>query len=246
MSIMAIVEEALSLWPKPMALERGIRVPTHCLYPSNSAVPAVISQRGEFFRVDDDGAALDEIAQAIHTEQALQSSMRGLVRRSGCTLTRSGAIMSPAVRQSELVAAIVLVANTSQEVAEHLLSVARPPRKDFRKAIEEILNQKFKDRWSRNERIAGASNKMHGFDYVVRISEGRQLALDFVVPDASSVNSAVVAHLDVKLKNVPNLEQRIVYDDSQSWNASDIELLKAGARPIPFSAFLQSLERFAA
>jgi len=67
-----------------------------------------------------------------------------------------------------------------------------------------------------------------------------------VVPDASSVNSAVVAHIDLKMKHLPDVEQRIIYDDSQPWRAEDIQLLKAGARPVPISSLRQSLERLAA
>ncbi|MFM9940907.1 MAG: hypothetical protein ACKVP7_15595 [Hyphomicrobiaceae bacterium] len=227
-------------------VERGVRVSTHCLYPSNSSVMVTVVQWGDFYRVDDAGAALDEVSQSIQTEQNLKSMMRGIVKRRGCDLTDRGEIISPMVSYSDLRAAIVLVANASKTAAEYLLANARPPRRDFKKAIEDILNLKFKDKWSRNGKIAGASTKEHGFDYVVNISGGRQLALDFVMPDANSVNSAVVAHLDVRMKNAPNLEQRIVYDDMQPWRSSDIELLKAGARPVPFSSLRQSLEKLAA
>ncbi len=246
MSILAAVESALGRWPSPVVADRGVRVATHCLYPSNSAVAVTITQRGDLFRVDDDGAALDEVAQAVRTEQPLKNLMKGIVKHRGCTLTERGEIISPSVGVRELEAAIVQVANASKAVAEHLLASARPPRRDLKKAIEELLDLKFKDKWSRNAKIAGVSSKEHGFDYVIHIGGGRQLAMDFVVPDASSVNSAVVAHLDVNMKKVANLEQRIVYDDTQIWRASDIELLKAGARPVPFSSLKQTLERLAA
>lgn len=247
MSTLANVASALGNWPQLRSIDRGVRVSTHCLYPSNSTVSVVISQRGtNSFRVDDDAQALDEVAQAVMTKQALPKLMRGIVRHRGCELTERGEILSPSVTSCELRAAVILVANASQAAAEHLLGSIRAPRKDMRRVIEELLDRKFKDAWKRDGRIAGASNKEHGFDYVVQMSGGRQLALDFVVPDPSSVNSAVVAHMDVGQKKFAHLEQRIVYDDSQSWRAEDIQLLKAGARPVPISSLAQSLERLAA
>jgi hypothetical protein len=246
MSILATLETALCSRPNLLVVERGVRVATHCLYPSNSAVAVTVTQRGDMFRIDDNGAALDEVSQALHTTQSLRNLMKGIVKHRGCTLTDRGEIMSPLVRMSDLKAAIVLVANTSKAVAEHLLATARPPRRDLKKAIEEILDRRFKDKWSRDVKIVGASNKQHGFDYVINIGGGRQLAMDFVVPDASSVNSAVVSHLDVKMKRSSDLEQRIIYDDTQIWKASDIEILKAGARPIPLSTLSHALERLAA
>lgn len=198
------------------------------------------------YRVDDDAQALDEVSQCVVTKQVLPKLMRGVVRHRGCELTERGEIMSPNVKLEELRAAIILVANASKAAAEHLVSSVRPPRKDMRRVIEEMLDIKFKDRWRRDGKIAGASNKEHGFDYVVNMPGGRQLVLDFVVPDPSSVNSAVVAHMDVGQKKHPDLEQRIVYDDTQLWRSEDIQLLKVGARPVPISALGQSLERLAA
>ncbi len=241
------IKDALGNWAELREIDRGVRVSTHCLYPSNTTVSVVVTQRGEDrFRVDDDGQAFDELSQVLVTDQKLPKLIRGIVRHRGCELTECGQIISPVVSSQELRGAVILLANASKAAAEHLVGTVRPPRKDLRHIIEAMLELKFKDRWRRDGRLVGASNKEHGFDYLINISHGRQLALDFVVPDSSSVNSAVVAHLDVGHKNNPDLEQRIVYDDSRPWRAEDIQLLKAGARPVPLSALAQSLERLAA
>lgn len=247
MNILAAVEQALGTWPELRQVDRGVRIHTHCLYPSNSTVALIVSQRGEdLFRVDDDAQVLDEVSQTLVTKQALPKLLRAIVKHRGCELTQRGEIISPQVSGAELRAAVILVANASKAAAEHLVGTIRPPRRDMRRVIEELLDRKFKDKWKRDVRISGASNKEHGFDYVIHIPGGRQLALDFVVPDPSSVNSAVVAHLDVSLKKATDLEQRIVYDDAQPWRAEDIQLLKVGARPVPISTLAQSLERLAA
>src|SRR4051812_25059667 len=80
----------------------------------------------------------------------------------------------------------------------YLLGRYHPPRRNLRRALEQILDQEFHSRWKRDGRILGASNKIHRIDYVVEIGRDRQLLLDMVVPEASSINAAVVAHLDVK------------------------------------------------
>jgi hypothetical protein len=246
MSVLTSVELALSRWPQPSPTERGVRVTTHCLYPSNSAVAVIVSSRGEQHCVDDDAATLDLVAQSVHTDKPLKSLMRGIVKHYGCLLTERGEIMSPLVGPCELEGAIVVVANASRAAAQHLLSSIRPPRRDLRANIEELLNLKFKDRWLRNGRLTGASNKEHGFDYLINMPGGRQLAMDFVVPEASSINSAVVAHLDLRNRHSTDIEQRIIYDDTKPWQSSDIELLKAGARPVPLSSLRQALERVSA
>jgi hypothetical protein len=67
-----------------------------------------------------------------------------------------------------------------------------------------------------------------------------------VSPEASSINAAVVAHLDVKQANVPNVVRRIVYDDEEKWKAEDLSLLSVGAPVVPFSRAREVLKRVAA
>jgi hypothetical protein len=227
--------------------ERGLRVSTHCLYPSNTTVTVTVTSRGDGqYRVDDDAQAIGEVSQTIYTTQDLKKLMKRTVHRFGCEITDQGQIVSPIVAALELKAALVIVANASKAAAEHLLSNVRPPRRDMKKSIEELLERKFKNQWLRDGKIVGASNKPHGFDYIVRLANGRQFVFDFVVPDASSVNSAVVAHLDVKQKQDPTVEQRIIYDESQAWQAEDLQLLKVGARPATLSSLEQLLDKLAA
>jgi hypothetical protein len=109
-----------------------------------------------------------------------------------------------------------------------------------------MLEIRFPKHVVRNAVIVGASNKPHRFDSMVRLSGEKQLILDAVTREASSINAALVAHLDVRNANLPNVEQRIIYDDTENWTAADLALLKIGAPPVPFSRASQVLERLAA
>lgn len=244
MSTLIEVKAALGKWPSPIMTERGIRVPTHCLYPSNSVVSVVVHGSAGGFHVDDDGAALDELAQSINTNQDVIRSMTKVVRYYGLAVSQQGAIMSRVVQKCELETAVILVANASKAAEEHILNNVNAPRRNLKSVIENILNLKFTNRWNANARLTGASNKSHMFDYLVNLNGGRQLVLDIVTPESTSINAAVVAHLDVSNAGI-NVEQRIVYDDSVVWRASDIALMRVGARPVPFSSFQNSLDKLA-
>ena len=72
------------------------------------------------------------------------------------------------------------------------------------------------------------------------------MVLDVVSREASSINAALVAHLDIKNANIRSIEQRIIYDDEDKWSSADLNLLRIGAIPIPFSQAASVFERLAA
>ena len=141
---------------------------------------------------------------------------------------------------------ISIVANASQQAAEHLVAHVRPKRKDFRVQLHKLIHNKFGASVvdKPKARLVGASNKSHLLDYLIDLGDDRRLAIDAVTPDPSSINAAIVAHMDIRHANIPKLEQRIVYDDVDDWKSSDIALLAVGSRPVQFSHIEPVLERF--
>jgi len=246
MSTLETVKAALHKWPEPRISDRGISVPTHCLYPSNSVVKVVVEGGEDQFVVDDNAGSLEELEEVKIAPKNAARLIIGVARSLGLEVSTAGAIYSRRVPWSELEATIVLVANASKSAAEHLLDTVKPPKRNLRLVVERLLEKEFKSRWTRDSKIVGASNKQHKFDYVVQLKNDRQLLLDVVVPDSNSINSAVVAHLDVRHGNSENVEQRIVYDDQQVWSSADLKLLKVGARTVPLSSLEQTLDRLAA
>jgi hypothetical protein len=87
----------------------------------------------------------------------------------------------------------------------------------------------------REEILVGKSNKAHKFENLIHLPNGRRLIVDPVIQDMSSINARVVANLDVRAADYPDLEQRIVYDDEEDWKTENLNLLQVGATVIPFS-----------
>jgi hypothetical protein len=248
MTQLVTVTGCITGWPQAREEDGRVFVPTHCLYPSNGVVVVVVEGGVAQFRVHDDAGALDELESAGGRVSSTFNVMRSVIRRQGLEVADSGAIISPFVSADELAATITLVANASKEVAHRLIDSMRPPpRRDFRAELERLLKRQFGIiPLRRHAAVIGSSNKQHRFDYAVQIGEQRQLLLDAVMPESTSINAAVVAHLDVKQAKLPNVIQRIVYDDGEMWSAADLNLLQVGAPAVAFSQASEVLKRIAA
>ncbi len=71
----------------------------------------------------------------------------------------------------------------------------------------------------------------------------RRLLIDTVVPESASINAKAVSHIDVGRNEDLDLTQRIVFDDQDHWDASDLNLLQMAAQTVPISRFSGSLDR---
>jgi hypothetical protein len=247
MNLIEQVRTALASWPEPEQLASGgIIVPTHCLYPSNSVVNVKVEGGVDNFFVHDRGGAIEEMESTCATASSFARLIFHIAKPYGLSVSDDGTIYATEVGMDELASMIALIANASKESAQYLIERYRPPHREMRDAVELILDMGYRNRWKRDLKIIGASDKPHKFDYVVSLSNDRQLLLDAVLPDASSINAAIVAHLDVKQSEDKNLDQRIVYDDTAKWSAADLSLLRVGARPVPVRNLKEALERLAA
>ena len=225
-------------------IEDGLRIITHCLLPSNSAVAVVVRGQGASYVVSDDGAAMHEIGGNIGPMTDRQ--IKALVKGQGLKVS-NGAICSPLVAPEAVPAAILLVANASKEVADWGLEHLRfRMRRNFKQELAEILARHFNDNLKNDAPVLGASNKSHRFSHVIYLPDDVRLLIDPVVNDASSINARVVANLDVKMVADRKVRQLIVYDDQLQWPTSDLKLLEVGARTVPFSRAEPEIERLAA
>ena len=149
--------------------------------------------------------------------------------------------------ERKLPSAISEVVEVSKTAADILLRHFRVAEADdFRRTIDRTLERRFSRDLRKKAHLVGASNKEHTFDYLIHLKDDRSLVIDTVVPDASSVNAALVSHLDLKNAHRPGISQAIVYDDTKEWRSSDLALLNIASPPIAFSRFNQQLERIAA
>jgi len=213
----------------------SVRVSTHVLYPSNGTVTVTVRGGEREFCVFDDGAAVSEMISAGLRGPIPDRMLRNRVCNRGLEVSK-GVIRCPTIPVEGIPAAILLVANASRDVAEW--AIERLPFRvvrNFRDDLAVLLDRYFHDALTKDIPIVGASNKPHKFSYVARMPGERTIIVDPVSNEPASINSRVVAHLDIRNAHNPSVTQFLVYDDSVRWNASDLKLLEIGAPTIPFS-----------
>jgi hypothetical protein len=239
-----VVGRGLSDLASVKRVSDGIRVTTHCMYPSNGLVRVVIRGGAETIVASDEGGAFGEAASAGIPIREHHKTLAYLIKDQGL-LMRNGVIFTPRLRIDAAPVAVIHVANASQEIARWFFEHARIRRtRDFRVLLSEFLRGTFNDRVSPAV-IVGHSHKPHKFSNVLDLQNGKRLIIDPVAHEASSINSRVVANLDVRANNDPTIEQRIVYDDDEKWTAADLNLLQVGAPVIPFSRSSEVIKRLA-
>jgi hypothetical protein len=246
MTVLETVKDGMAKWPEIHEQDGRVLVPTHCIYPSNGVVTVVVEGGASRFKVHDDGAALEELDATAGLVAYPIAIMRSATRQQGLEVSDAGVIFSPLIDIDDLPAMISLVANASKEAAHRLIDSMKPrPRRNFRLELEKLLEAEFGHIALRRSSPVSGLHKPHRFDYVVHISEQRRLLLDAVTPEASSVNAAVVAHLDVRQAHLSDVVQRIVYDDEEKWRAEDLSPLSVGAPAVAFRQAREVLKRVA-
>ncbi len=227
------------------ASEDGIVATTHCMYPSNGLVRVTVRSGRETIVASDEGGAMGEALAAGIEVRNYDRTLSHLVREQGLII-QEGVIYTPQMPIESAPLAILLVANTSQEVARWMFDHGKIKRsRNFKALLAEFLMKRFDDRVAHGEFVIGHSNKAHKFANVVALDGDRKLIIDPVINDASSINARVVANLDVKAVKNPNIIQRIVYDDEDNWTPADLNLLQVGATPVAFSRASEVIERLA-
>lgn len=236
MNISEIVVNQLQKMHSPFSIENGVRLNTHCLYPSNAMVQVAIMGQGSTCFVSDDGGAYKEAERAGADLKNQDHKYKKILERQGLFMQR-GVIFSPEIPVESVSAGILLVANASKEIADLIYQQFRFTRnRDFKSLVRELLKEQFASSSVVEEKIAGTSNKPHNFENVVHFPDGSRLIVDAVLRDPNSINSRLVANIDVKSANYSNLRQRIIYDDTDSWQSADLSLLDVSGVPVvPFT-----------
>jgi hypothetical protein len=223
----------------------GVRVTTHCMYPSNGLVRVLVRGGVETVVISDEGGAVGEALSAGIPVKEYNRTLSHLIKDQGLYI-KNGVIFTSQIPMEAAPLGILHVANASQEIARWMYDHMKIKRtRDFKIMLAEFLQSTFDNRVLHNEIIVGHSNKPHKFANVVKLLDGRRLIIDPVNHEASSINARVVANLDVKATNNPLLDQRIVYDDEEEWTPADLNLLQVGATVIPWSRSREVIARIA-
>jgi hypothetical protein len=241
----APMESAIKNFVALESVADGLRVTTHCMYPSNGLVRVTLKGGHQTVMATDDGEAVGEALAAGIAPGNADNVLRHLFRDQGIAISR-GIIYSPAVPIEDVNLVIVQVANAARDAALWLYSNIRLKKtRDFENLLSAYLEREFANRLSHKYKIAGKSSKSHKFNNVIALSNNEILIVDPVLNDASSINSRVVANLDVRALENPKIHQRIVYDDEDRWSASNLNLLQVGATVVPFSRARDVIGRIA-
>ena len=206
-----------------------------CQYPSGAAVRVRIEGGERKFAVSDMGGALWEVESTGVTVADPARSWRQHLQLEGLTVI-GGEIIAPEVDISLLTPAVMSVANASQRIAHEEIAKSTYVRaSDFREALREYLKRKFIKRARHDVELAGQSNKKHVFAHIVEKLQGGILVIDPVLPEPASINSRIVAHIDLHNLKDQTITQRLIYDDREAWNAADLQVLSIGAPILAFS-----------
>lgn len=247
MDLLENITALLQRASQPYQAGRYVVVPTLLSYPNGKAVQAYVEGGSESFVVSDGGAAaMNFVAlggNGIAAHRILKSSATAFGLRVGA----EGWLHSGQVSADHLPSFIAMVAEGSLHADEAMRKLARRQNEshDFKEEVNGELRRDQPRPVVRRKHLLGASNKQHVFDFSVDFGE-RTLVVDAVVPDANSINSAVVSHLDLRHAQNPNVLQLIVYNDRADWRKADLALLGVGAPAVPFSGLRRQIERFAA
>lgn len=245
MSTLDLVNEALSSqWLTPKWVGDEVCVPTVCLYPSGSWVAVYVSAGTNEVAIHDDANAIWEARSAGIRPKNLARTLHHIASKYDLDVMGNGAFVAAGIPMRELAPCITLVSNASQEAATFLFKKYKVTgARNIREQLTKFLEREFPDRVKHESKIAGKSNKEHKFDHLVSLPHDRRIVVDFASNDASSINAKIVSNYDVRLAERPYLMQRIVYDEEEDWNASDISLLEVGAPVVPYGKLPDALKQ---
>lgn len=234
------IDQAMGKYEGCERTQEGLRVMTHCLYPSFDQVAVFVVKRGDDLVVHDGGGA----ARVSWLHGAEPNALKRILNTSaasfGCEV-REQTILTIAVSEDWLWAAVASVANAASDAAR--ASVGR-----VRQTTEESLIRKTKAildsaRWGPETKLdaqyPGASGKIHTFDLLIQ--HEKQVALmDAVVSHPNSIAAKYLAFSDTETR--PGLHKYALYDNELS--AEDKTLLSNVADLIAFEAISGTDGRF--
>ncbi len=224
-----------------------IRFTTMVQAPSGSLITIYVRPHGDRWVVSDGGSSFAEAMSAGLDEPRINLSVRRALRAAGMRFS-DGAIETDPITIDRVQQAAIAVSNLSRDIAESLIAIGRDESElSLDRRTKRLLIQRFQS-WVAHGpvMIRGESEVDHKFDTVLNLPDGRKVLIDTVNHHRNSINSVVVANLDIKNLQNDKIVQRIVFDPADKWKIEDINLLKAGALPVSLPNLTESIERLAA
>lgn len=218
------------------ATDRGIRVATHCYYPSLDRVWVYISQHGEGFRVTDGGEAARSAFLHGRDNPAFENSLRKACARYGLE-PLEGSLVADVKEPDWIFAAVLAVANgAAQAAAETSAKISERKIKALRAKIRDTVAEIIPPHLIATEYMyRGNSGHLWKIDFAV-VEVTSPLLLKAIIPEQNSINSNYTAFGDIaEIRD--HVRRFSVYDTELK--AEDKSLMLQVAELVP----LQSLHK---
>lgn len=237
------LKEVLTLLLACSETDEGMRVATHCLYPSFEPVHVFVAKVGEGFKVHDGAGAARAAWDLGRDDPTLRRVLRQQAEMNHLSLT-GDALVADAANNDWLVPAILAVANASAAAAMAVAARSAAAAEDnLRERVEVVLNAVVPEesRLAKSFEVVGRSGKTHAFDFAVRRHSGQWLLVGAVTPHHASISSRYVAFADTRGENELIGSGLAVYD--RPLQDDDAALMLQVAALVQFNALPSGIRR---
>jgi hypothetical protein len=214
------------------ALEDGVRVPTHCLYPGGDSVAVKVALAESGLRVSDDGLAWATLlAAGLDPSPSQIRSAYAVASETGLAFEH-GAFVADEVAEDQLSAAILVVANASQRwVVGVLGDVGRRADRDLKRRVRESVRRIFSTaKIDGDKEIVGESTKKYVIAEVIQSAKGT-LLIDPVTNHQNAIASAFLKFTDIG-RAKPEWPRVAVVENLPSWKAEDVNVLSEASTSV--------------
>lgn len=239
---------ALEPFQRVIALEDGIHVPTHCLFPGGDSVTVRVLLSKSGYRVSDNGLGWTTLLSAgVDPSPSQMRSAHSIAFEAGVAFEK-GEFVADELADDQLGAGILIVANSSQRwVAGVLGDIHRPVDRDLKRRLREGVGRIFSpDRIEQEKEVTGESTKRYVVAEYIQSAKG-VLLIDPVTYHQNAIASAFLKFTDIGRAN-PDWNRFLVVENLNVWKAEDVNVLsEASTSIIDIEAGLEPIrQRFAA
>lgn len=214
----------------------GCRVLSDTLMPSGAMIHVHIQSRIDDLSAHDNGAAFDELARHGGTI-ATMSGLRKMLAETRFRVTDDGVIWRDHIKIEKAATAIMMVADASVRAAAYLLDHATiKAGVPLNQRVKEALQLRFPQ--GRPNYTFEGKHRQHTFDYGFAVQD-RTYLVQSVIPDPSSVSSAIVKGLDAREAEQSNVVAIFAYDPADKWPSGSLGMLDLGG----FGMTVEALKR---
>lgn len=230
----AELDSLLTRNPACLEVEGGVRLTTHCLYPSSDPVEVYVGRKSHGYRVTDGGGAWRN-AQTIG--RAADSMFESACKRHSVN-SRGGIVFAETNEEEWVYAAVLAVANASVMAAQNALDSYDRALKSLNSLIFEAISRRVPEhRIAKNYEYRGRSGHIWPIDFAVMRSQ--TMLIKSVSQNGNSINSNYATFGDIGESE--ELIKMSVFDGELKQDSAS--LLRQVTSLVPLKAMDETLVR---